>query len=156
MNLNSLKNRIIESPRKFLRIFNTELQKGKDNPVKMAASIGLGLFFGIVPIWGFQMLAAFTIASLLKLNRIVVLLGTNISFPIFIPFVIFISFEFGALFVNDPVQLTSFKNLTTETIYLQLHQYIIGSVILAIIVGLIGAFLTYFLMKKGISSSRIN
>ncbi len=143
-----LKTRILDAPRKFLRILKTEMEKGKDHPGKMAASIALGLFFGIVPIWGFQMLAAFTTASLLKLNRVVVLLATNISFPIFIPFVVFISYEFGSLFVSDPVQLPAFEDIDQEMIYLQINQYLIGSVILAIVVAFLGFSLTFILMKK--------
>ena len=72
-----IKKRLLDSPRKLLRILKTEMEKGKDHPGKMAASIALGLFFGIVPIWGFQMLAAFTTASVLKLNRVVVLLASS-------------------------------------------------------------------------------
>jgi len=130
-----------------LRILKTEMEKGKGRPGKMAASIGLGLFFGIVPIWGFQMIAAFTTASFLKLNRIFVLLATNVSFPLFIPFIIFFSYEFGSLFVSNPVQLTSFENINEEMIFLQLNQYLIGAVILAVVTGLLGFLLSYLLLR---------
>lgn len=113
----------------------------------MAASIAVGLFFGIIPIWGFQTLIAFGVASIFKLNRIVVLLFTNISFPPFIPFVVFISFELGSLFVSDPIRLPSFENLDKESIFLQLNQYLIGSILLAFIVSMLGFIIAYTLLK---------
>ncbi len=146
---NTLKDKIVTSPRRLLRVLKSEMEKGKGQPGKMAGSIGLGLFFGIVPIWGFQTLAAFTSASLLKLNRVVVLLATNISFPIFIPFIIFFSFQFGALFVEDPIQLPSFIDLNEETIYLQINQYLIGAVLLAFTIGALG-FLGSFIVLKAV------
>ena len=41
---------------------------------------------GIVPIWGFQMLAALFLSYIFRLNKIIVLLFSNISIPPLIPF----------------------------------------------------------------------
>jgi len=107
----------------------------------------LGLFFGIFPIWGFQMLVAFAVASFFKLNRVVVLLTTNISTPPLTPFIIFISYEIGALFVADPVQLPDFDSIDTHVIYLQLGQYLIGSVLLSVFAGVLGYVISYVILR---------
>jgi len=135
------------SPRKIISSLKTEMKRGQSEPVKMAASVGLGLFFGIFPIWGFQMLVAFAVASFLKLNRIVVLLSSNISTPPLTPFIIFFSYELGYLFVANPVQLPAFDSIDTHLIYLQINQYLIGSVLLSAIAGVLGFVISYAILK---------
>jgi uncharacterized protein (DUF2062 family) len=135
------------SPRRILNSFKTEMKRGKSEPVRMAASVGLGLFFGIFPIWGFQMLVAFAAASFLKLNRIVVLLTTNISTPPLTPFIIFFSYEIGSLFVADPIQLPDFDSIDKQMIYAQINQYLIGSVLLSLFVGVLGFAISYVILK---------
>jgi len=115
-----------------------EFAKDLDHPIKLSAAVGLGLFFGILPIWGFQMMAAFAIASYFKLNRAIVLIVSNISIPPMIPIIVFVSYKFGALFVEDPVRLATIEVVDAETVYLHLKQYIIGSTLLAFLSGIVG------------------
>lgn len=124
-----------------------EFYRHQDNPVQMAGSVGLGLFFGIFPIWGFQMMAAFFVASLLKLNRVVVLAFSNISIPPMIPFIILGSYFFGSFFVEDKILIPDFREITLETIYMQFHQYMIGAVLLSSVAGGLGFLGTYIGMK---------
>ena len=131
----------------FWNRIKTEFLKDLSHPIKLASAVGLGLFFGILPIWGFQMLAAFSTASWLKLNRILVLLVSNISFPPLVPFIIFGSYKFGSLFVSQPVTLASFDEIDSETVYLQLQQYLIGATILAISLGVLGFASTWLIAK---------
>lgn len=121
-----------------------EFSKDLTHPVKLGAAVGMGLFFGIVPIWGFQMLVAFSVASWFKLNRALVLLVSNISLAPMIPLIVFVSFKFGALFVEEPVTLVKLSEVTSQTIYLQVRQYIIGSTLLALTMGVLGFVVTWF------------
>lgn len=124
-----------------------EFRRHQDDSVQMAGSVGLGLFFGVFPIWGFQMIAAFLVASLLKLNRVLVLTFSNISLPPLIPVIILSSYFFGSFFVKEKVLIPDFSEITIDTIYLQLHQYLVGAVILSCVLGLLGFCFTYLLMK---------
>jgi len=124
-----------------------EFRRHQDDPVQMAGSVGLGLFFGVFPIWGFQMIAAFFVASLFKLNRVLVLTFSNISLPPLIPVIILSSYFFGSFFVEEKVLIPDFSEITMDTIYLQLHQYLVGAVILSCVLGLLGFCFTYLLMK---------
>ena len=120
-----------------------EVSKDLTHPVKLASAVGLGLFFGIFPVWGFQMIAAFAVASWFKLNRALVLLVSNISIPPMIPIIVYASFKLGALFVESPVYLVSLNEVDAETVYLQLRQYVIGSVILSVILSVLGFAITW-------------
>ena len=57
------------------------------SPAELAGAVGLGLFFGIAPIWGFQMIVAAAVAHRLRLNKAITLLASNISIPPLMPFV---------------------------------------------------------------------
>ena len=128
-----------------------EFSKDLKHPVKLATAVGLGLFFGILPIWGFQMIAGFAVASWLKLNRALVLLVSNISIPPMIPIIIYASFKFGSLFVEEPVYLVSLNEVDAQTIYLQVRQYVIGSTILASTLAVCGFIFTWLAVTLSVS-----
>jgi len=115
---------------------------------KKAWSIGLGIFMGIVPIWGFQMLVALLLATLFKLNKALVLIAANISIPPMIPAIVFLSFMVGRFWVgHDATFLIFSKHLTQEAVQQNLLQYIYGSVTLAVAGGIIFGLVTYVLLS---------
>jgi len=114
---------------------------------KKALSIGLGIFMGIVPIWGFQMLVALLLATLLKLNKALVLIAANISIPPMIPLIIFGSFQMGRVWAGTDATFVIFnKNLTTEAMKQNVLQYLYGSVTLAVVAGLSALLVSYVLL----------
>ena len=44
-----------------------------------------GVFMGIIPIWGYQLITAIALAYLLRLNKLIVIVAANISIPPMIP-----------------------------------------------------------------------
>lgn len=114
---------------------------------KKALSIGLGIFMGIVPIWGFQMLVALLLATLLRLNKALVLIAANISIPPMIPLIIFASFQVGRVWAGTDATFVIFsKKLTQEAMKQNLLQYLYGSVTLAVIAGLSALLVSYVLL----------
>jgi len=124
-----------------------EFSKDLNHPIRLSATVGLGLFFGILPIWGFQMIVGFAVASYFKLNRALVLIFSNISISPMIPLIIFASFEFGALFVSNSVHFFDFAAIGMDSITHHLTQYLVGATLLAIIVGLCGFLLTWAMIS---------
>lgn len=113
-------------------------------PLKKAVSIGFGVFMGLFPIWGYQMLVGVALAHWMRLNKALVLVASNISLPPLIPFIIYGSYKLGALFVSDPKNDFLFSDgLSLENIKDNLLQYIIGAIILAIVAGVSFGVLTY-------------
>ncbi len=68
--------------------FREQFSLKNNSPEKLSINLAFGVFMGIVPFWGFQMLIAFALAQLLKLNKPLVILAANISLPPIIPFII--------------------------------------------------------------------
>lgn len=116
--------------------------------INKAISVGFGVFMGIVPIWGFQLVTAIFLAILFRLNKALVVIAANISIPPMIPLVIFLSYKAGAFWMgHNAMQLDFSKALSIDSIKKNLQQYIYGSISLAIIAGLLFGMLTFLLLK---------
>jgi glycosyltransferase involved in cell wall biosynthesis len=128
--------------------FNTHLFNQEESASRKAYSIGFGVFMGIFPIWGYQMLIGVALAHLMKLNKALVLVAANISIPPFIPFIIYGSYKLGALLVSDPKNDILFSNgISLELVKDNLLQYAFGAVALALLGGILTSILTFAMVK---------
>lgn len=130
-----------------------------DSPQKKAASVALGIFVGITPLWGFHTLLVLSLALILKLNKTIAFAFSNISLPPFIPFVVFASFTLGN-FILGQNETLSLSTITTDFEALKhLKTYIIGSFSLAAVSALAIGFLSYFVFlifqKKNVNVTNV-
>lgn len=108
----------------------------KETNIQMAASIGWGIFCGIIPIWGYQMIFAGFSAHFMKLNKVVAVVFSNISIPPMIPFILYGSMLVGS-WVLDIENVFSIEYISLEIVGKSLSQYLIGSIFLASISGIL-------------------
>jgi glycosyltransferase involved in cell wall biosynthesis len=83
---------------KMSALFRHELQ-AHSTPKEAAWSLSLGVFIGILPIYGFQVLAVIALAMALRLNKPLAFLGVSISSLPFLPFIIAAAVAIGKLVV---------------------------------------------------------
>lgn len=115
---------------------------------RKAVSIGFGVFMGIIPIWGFQLLTAIFLAVLLKLNKALVIAAANISIPPVIPFILYGSFLAGKPFMGEQARDIHWTDqLNLSTIQQNLQQYLVGACVLALAAGMVIGLLSYIAMK---------
>ncbi len=114
---------------------------------RKSASIGFGIFMGIIPVWGFQMLIAFALAIPLKLNKALVLIASNISIPPMIPLIIFMSLWVGSFLLGSGEIISYSPDITFESIGNMFLQYIVGSCVFASLAGFFFWGLSYSLLK---------
>lgn len=133
--------------KKFKQVFKEHiLSPHQSNGIK-AVSVGLGVFMGIIPIWGFQSVTAIALAFILRLNKALVIVASNVSFPPFIPFILYGSMLLGSRLLNQSVSLPTLQNITLDYALNSLEIYIMGSIALAIIAGISLGLLTYILLE---------
>ena len=123
----------------------------KESNIRMAASMGWGIFCGIIPLWGYQMVIAAVSAHFMKLNKIVALVFSNISIPPMIPFILYGSVWMGALILREPIAVT-FTDISLDNVAQSLLQYLVGSVSLAAALGALTAVVGWAVMvlcKRG-------
>jgi glycosyltransferase involved in cell wall biosynthesis len=130
----------------FKKFFLEDILESKDSNFKKSAAIALGVFIGISPFWGFQTILLFTFAALFRLNKVIAYLASNVSFPPFIPFLIYGSLKMGSYFVTNDVPLILDSSLTLDNIQKNATQYIVGSLTLASVSALTFGLLSYLLL----------
>ncbi len=127
--------------REFVTLLLTE---GRD-PRRAAAAVFFGIFIGIVPIYGFQTLAAIGVALLFRLNKPLTVAATFINNPLLLPVTIFSSVELGCFLRTGTFQPLSLPALAAMRNHINKEQFftwVIGSVALGILIGAIGAAIT--------------
>lgn len=142
-------------PRSFFRLFKKKSLRefikedvlgSNDSPKIKSASLALGVFIGIIPIWGFQTITVLFLAVSFRLNKLLAFAASNISIPPMIPFIVIAALKIGSLVLNSDIddeevsKIVDFKNHIVE--------YLIGSIILASLTALLVGFVSYFLLKK--------
>ena len=117
------------------------------NPWRMSLAVGLGLFFGIVPIWGFQMVVAAAAAHFARLNKAITLLASNISFPPVAPFIFCGALIVGHWMFTGEVLELSPQQMTRAKAFEYLGQWLAGSLALAAMVAMAGTIITYVIAR---------
>lgn len=136
-------------------IWNTikqEAIKPKESNMRKAVSVAYGIFIGIMPLFGFQLLIGIPVAIILRLNKILAIAVAHISIPPMIPIIIFISYKTGAFFVENSIEFNGWKEISLENIHINFMQYFIGGWVFAFAASIFAfifsyAFLSFF--RKG-------
>lgn len=140
--------RILFSKKKFKKLLDDHLFNPHHSPQLKAMSVAFGIFMGIIPIWGFQLVAAIFLAVVLKLNKPLVIVAANISIPPMIPVIIFLSYKTGAFWMGaNAMQIDFSSSITLDSIKKNLVQYIYGSITLAIVAAIAFGLLTFIFLK---------
>lgn len=129
-------------------LWREQLLAAGESNARKAVSVGFGVFMGIFPVWGFQMLIAVILAAFLRLNKALVLIAANISLPPVIPLIVYGSFMMGRVFVEEDATWVIFsKGLTLGDVKQNLIQYITGAIVLAVAAGLVAGLVTYLALS---------
>lgn len=120
----------------------------KDSNSRIIASVMLGVFMGIVPIWGWQLVSAIALAYILKLNKVIVIVAANISIPPIIPFILYFSYLTGGLILGKDFENSlNCDKLDFEFVGNNLFQYIIGSIVFAVFSTIVIGLVTFILLR---------
>jgi uncharacterized protein (DUF2062 family) len=113
-----------------------------------AASVGFGVFMGIIPVWGFQMLLAGFFAHLMRLNKVITVVCSNISLPMNIPWIIYGSLKCGELLLGKQSGAFEWSRKLVQGNALNYAlQYLCGSLLFAALLGLSSFIITYTLLS---------
>jgi len=129
-------------------IYYEHLINRNETNLRKSASIAVGVFMGIIPIWGFQLITAIFLAVLLRLNKTLVIIAANISITPMIPLIVYLSFKTGGYFLGNKAKDIDFnRNISIELINNHWQQYLFGSIILAIIASIMFGLITLTILR---------
>jgi uncharacterized protein (DUF2062 family) len=131
-----------------LRTFLKEnILNSRESIRKLTFSVMLGVFMGIVPIWGYQLITAIALAYVLKLNKVIVIVAANISIPPMIPFIIYFSYLTGGIILSSDQSMPFTTEISLTWVRDNLFQYVIGAISLAVLAAAFFGLLTFIFLK---------
>jgi uncharacterized protein len=149
---------VIRRFKSYARKFVAPLLKERLDPYHAAAAVFLGIFIGILPIYGLQTLTAVSVALLFRLNKPLTVAGTFISNPLLQPLIVFSSVELGCLLVSGSFQRVNLSTLAAARAHIgkkELFIWVIGSAAFGILVGGVGAAVTAIIVHLHLKTSWI-
>jgi uncharacterized protein (DUF2062 family) len=114
--------------------------------LRLSLTVALGVFIGILPIFGLQSITALSLAWVFRFNKLITLAGSGISTPPLTPLVSYPGYVIGGWFVETP-HVSGFSEITLEVVKSHFVQYAIGSCIFASMAALIAGLLLYFTLN---------
>lgn len=119
---------------------------GTDTNLQKSLAIALGIFIGIVPLWGYQIISVIALSHLLKLNKVLAVLASNISMPPMFPFIIYFSYKIGGVLLGN-VHNANFNSINWEFAKQNFYQYAVGSLFFATIAAVSTGLLAFVLLS---------
>ena len=140
----NMKDRLKEKISKLLKLNNT--------PQEIALGVAIGVFIGIMPVYGLHTTLVIIVALFIpRVNKIALLIGTNVSLPPTVPFITWIGYSIGRFLIGKgyPVfNFPDFKHFNLRNFMNFYHPLFVGSIIEGLICGVILYFLTLWLIKR--------
>ena len=123
-------------------------------PGHEAAAVGIGVFIGCLPFFGFHLVLCWIVGTALRLNRLKLYLAANISNPIVAPFLIFAELQVGSWLRRGtfhPVTLEAVKAAGVATLGVDL---LLGGLTLGSTLAALAAWGTYATLRGSDADDR--
>ena len=120
-------------PSRWIRAVTAAVLRAHRTPVEVGAAIGVGVFLGCTPFFGFHTLLATAASFLFGLNLMYVWLGTQISNPFFAGFLTAGSIGVGRYLLHDASYAVGRLSL----------DWLVGSVVVGSVLGTVSGVVSY-------------
>lgn len=115
--------------------------------MRKALSISLGVFIGVIPIWGMQIASAIFSAQYLNLNKALAVLGSYINLTPIFPIIIFFSLKIGFALTGNVDASLSLSEISLSTAKTYFWIFLLGSIPIAILSSLVFGTITYSIAR---------
>jgi uncharacterized protein (DUF2062 family)/SAM-dependent methyltransferase len=112
-----------------------------------AAAVGVGIFIGCLPFYGFHLLLCWVTGWLFGLNRLKIYVAANISNPLFAPTLVFAELQLGAWLRRGAFHPLTLQAARTTNLSVFGLDILIGSLALGATLGTVLALVTYASMR---------
>ena len=128
----------------------------KTSPRHLAAAVFLGVFVGCSPFYGLHSVLVLALGFVLRLNKIVIWVASNVSLPFIAPFIAFASMHVGHwVLYRRPLPMTlqgardiaSSGSIVEAGVSLWLY-WLVGSLFVGSVLGVVLAATTYVIAKR--------
>jgi uncharacterized protein (DUF2062 family)/trans-aconitate methyltransferase len=126
-----------------------ELRTEGGGPAREAAAIGLGVFIGCSPLYGFHLLLCVLVGWCLRLNRLKMYLAANISNPFMAPLLILTELQTGAWVRRQQLHALTLDAASNVDPWSFGADLIVGSLVVGGVLGVSGGIATYLMARTG-------
>jgi uncharacterized protein (DUF2062 family) len=133
--------------KKTLQNIIDQLNDPLQTDARKALSAAAGIFVGIIPLWGLQTVIAIALALVFRLNKVLVVLFSQISLPPLLPLFIFLSYRAGTIWTGTMPEVADKAKSSLHAINAHLTQYLCGSVTLALVSAVLIGVATFATLK---------
>lgn len=130
--------------RKLLR----SIRGGELTVSRAAGSVGLGLFVGLLPLYGLHLPLCLGLSAWLSLDGLVAYAAANISNPILAPFIVMLEIEVGSLLFEHRFIAWDVESIQTLGIAAFTWHSLVGALVVATLTATLGALVTFGLGHK--------
>lgn len=116
-----------------------------------AASVGVGIFIGCSPFYGFHLLLVFVVGALLRLNRLKMYMAANVSNPLFAPILLLTELQTGAWLRRQELHALSLDTVRRTDPWTFGFDVLLGSVVVGLVLGVGGWLATRATSTHGIA-----
>jgi uncharacterized protein (DUF2062 family) len=117
------------------------------DPLHLSLAVGLGLFFGILPVFGLQTVIALALAHRWRLNMAITLLACNISLPPMVPFLLYAATALGHWMFTGELLTIALGEMTMARARDFVWEWLVGSMVLAVVASGLGIVVTYVVAR---------
>lgn len=139
MKRNLLKIRIQFRKKNLLRLFLNP----DETPLRKSFAMALGVFIGVIPIWGGQIIGGLASAQYFKLNKPLVLIGTYINLTPLFPLIAFLSLKLGFILANQSIALPAISHINFDLLQSYFWYFLLGSIPVAALTAALFGMATY-------------
>lgn len=139
MKRNLLKFRLQFRKKNLLRLFLNP----NETPLRKSVAMALGVFIGVIPIWGGQIIGGLASAQYFKLNKPLVVIGTYINLTPLFPLIAFLSLKLGFILANQSIALPAISQINFELLQRYFWYFLLGSIPVAAITAAFFGMATY-------------
>jgi glycosyltransferase involved in cell wall biosynthesis len=126
---------------------NRHILLTRDTNTQIALAVGMGIFTGILPVWGFQLMLAIALAHIFGLSKFIASVAANISIPPMIPLILYVSYLTGCTVLDTSVKISFSSDLSMRSFEDYVLTYVIGACVLSIVMGIASGLISFVLLK---------
>jgi uncharacterized protein (DUF2062 family)/SAM-dependent methyltransferase len=133
-----------------------KLRTAADSPGRQAASVGVGVFVGCTPFFGFHLAICIGLSRLFRLNQIKTYLASHISLPLIWPFLVLGEIQVGRRLRGAPFLALHLADVRRVSLKHYAADLLTGSAVVGGVLAALFALVTYLVVARKRKSSIID
>ncbi|HET9930410.1 MAG TPA: DUF2062 domain-containing protein [Polyangiaceae bacterium] len=124
------------------------LLRGSGSPARVGLSIGLGLFIGCLPLYGFHLPLCLLVCLPFGLDAVLAYLAANISNPLVAPFLVFSEVVVGSWLLHGRAPSFDLQAAKHPDLGLIAREIALGSVVVGGVLGVLGGVIAASIARR--------